>query len=156
MKECRFIRKSYLPCINFFFFLGVHKIESDEKQPTYLKQSEFLLDKTHFMNWFLKKTKICMSWESNCKLRYCWQKKKNLIEELTSRYCISDSKWNWLWSRDSDSWEVYKCWILLPVSYFYLEKFVIIKWISVILWGFYDFECITWLCFSRKTYISFN
>lgn len=34
-----------------------------------------------------------MSWESNCKLRYCWQKKRrNLIEELTSRYCISDSK----------------------------------------------------------------
>lgn len=50
VKECRFICKSYLPCINFFFFLGVHKIKSDEKQPTYLKQSEFLLDKTHFMN----------------------------------------------------------------------------------------------------------
>lgn len=50
-----FIRVISLALI--FFFLGVHKIESDEKQPTYLKQSEFFLDKTHFMNWFLEENK---------------------------------------------------------------------------------------------------
>lgn len=133
-----FIRVISLALI--FFFLGVHKIESDEKQPTYLKQSEFFLDKTHFMNWFLEENKNMHVLGKQLQVKILLAKKRrNLIEELTSRYCISDSKWDRLWSRYSDSWEVYKCWILLPVSYFYLEKFVTIKWISIILWGFYDF-----------------